>query len=55
MAFMRELGEKAGSDALAIFEDNEGAITLAENPEFHKCTKHIDIRYRYVREKVEIN
>ncbi|CAI5717429.1 unnamed protein product [Peronospora effusa] len=53
--FMRELGEEAGDDALTIYEDNEGAIALAKNPEFHKRTKHIDIRYHFVREKVEKN
>ena len=26
---------------------------MAKNPEFHKRTKHIDIRYHFVREKVE--
>lgn len=36
-----------------MFEDNQGAIALAKNPEFHKRTKHIDIRYHFVREKVE--
>ena len=52
-AFMRELGEDAGYGALKVYEDNQGAIALAKNPEFHKRTKHIDIRYHFVREKVE--
>ncbi|GMF64476.1 unnamed protein product [Phytophthora fragariaefolia] len=39
--------------AVKIYEDNQGAIALAKNPEFHKRTKHIDIRYHFVREKVE--
>ena len=33
-----------------IFEDNTGAISLAENHINHQRTKHIDIRYHYVRE-----
>ncbi|KAL8012295.1 hypothetical protein Plhal710r2_c045g0146791 [Plasmopara halstedii] len=41
------------SDAVKVFEDNQGSIALAKNPEFHKRTKHIDIRYHFVREKVE--
>uniref|UniRef100_A0AAV1UQR4 Uncharacterized protein n=1 Tax=Peronospora matthiolae TaxID=2874970 RepID=A0AAV1UQR4_9STRA len=53
--FMSKLGEEAGDDALTIYEDNQGAIALAKNPEFHKRTKHIDIRYHFVREKVEKN
>ena len=52
-AFMRELGEDLSVNALKVYEDNQGAIALAKNPEFHKRTKHIDIRYHFVREKVE--
>uniref|UniRef100_H3G5X1 Copia protein n=1 Tax=Phytophthora ramorum TaxID=164328 RepID=H3G5X1_PHYRM len=36
-----------------IYEDNQGSIALAKNPQFHKRTKHIDIRYHFVSEKVE--
>lgn len=32
--------------------DNEAAIRLAHNPEFHKRTKHIRIRHYFVREMV---
>ena len=35
-----------------IYEDNQGTIALAENPEFHRRTKHIDIRYHWVRDAV---
>ena len=34
-------------------EDNNGAIALAKNPVSHARTKHIDIRYHYVREAVQ--
>ena len=51
--FLCELGEMASDDAIKIYEDNQGSIALAKNPEFHKRTKHIDIRYHFVREKVE--
>lgn len=33
--------------------DNQSAIRLIKNPEFHKRTKHIDVRYHYIREKFE--
>ena len=36
-----------------IFEDNQGAISMAKNPVFHKRTKHVQIRYHFVREAVE--
>ena len=34
-------------------EDNQGAIALAKNPVAHARTKHIDIRFHYVREAVQ--
>ena len=54
-AFMNEIGEATGMDPLTVYEDDQSAIALAKNPEFHKRTKHIDIRYHFVREKVEDN
>ncbi|UYV73155.1 hypothetical protein LAZ67_10001980 [Cordylochernes scorpioides] len=33
--------------------DNQAAIKLVQNPEFHKRTKHIDVRYHYIRTKQE--
>lgn len=33
--------------------DNQSAIRLVKNPEFHKRTKHIDVRYHFIREKYE--
>lgn len=33
--------------------DSQGAIRLVKNPEFNKRTKHIDIRYHFIREKYE--
>ena len=52
-AFLCELREMKNDEAVKIYEDNQGSIALAKNPECHKRTKHIDIRYRFVREKVE--
>ncbi|CEG45551.1 Phosphatidylinositol kinase (PIK-G3) [Plasmopara halstedii] len=51
--FLCELGEMRDEDPVKIFEDNQGSLALAKNPKFHKRTKHIDIRYHFVREKVE--
>jgi hypothetical protein len=36
-----------------IHQDNQACIALANNPIYHKRTKHIDIRYHYTRERVE--
>ena len=52
-SFLCELGEMKSDEAVKRYEDNQGSIALAKNPEFHKRTKHIDIRYHFVREKVE--
>jgi hypothetical protein len=35
-----------------ILTDNEGAIKLSENPEFHKKTKHIDLAYHFNRDTI---
>lgn len=35
--------------------DNQGAISLCENPSFHKRTKHIQVRFHHIREKVKRN
>lgn len=39
--------------AVTIFIDNKSAIDLAKNPVFHGRSKHIDIRYHFIRECVE--
>lgn len=33
------------------YTDNQGAIRLANNPEFHRRSKHIAIKYHYAGEK----
>ena len=36
-----------------IHVDNQGAIALTKNPELHARTKHIDIRYHFIRYVIE--
>ena len=38
---------------VTIFEDNEGAISLASNRLASARSKHIDVRYHFLRELVE--
>ena len=38
-----------------IFEDNQGAIEISKNAKFHNRTKHIDVRFHFIREKVLLN
>ena len=49
---LKELGRTA-INTNTIYDDNQGAIALAHNPEHHARTKHIDIQYHFVRECVE--
>lgn len=46
-----EIGVDCKSFIIKI--DNQSAIHVAKNPECHKRLKHIDIKYHFVRQKVE--
>jgi hypothetical protein len=35
-----------------VMTDNDGAKKLAQNPGFHRRTKHINIRYHYIRNQL---
>ena len=51
-----ELGHEKQLPSLGkihLFCDNQGALSLANNPENHQRTKHIDVQYHYTRELVE--
>ena len=37
--------EHSSSKATVIYEDNQSAISLAGNPQFHGRAKHLDIRH----------
>jgi hypothetical protein len=43
------------SNATVLYEDNQGAIELARNPKHRGRSKHIDIRYHFVRELLQRN
>ena len=38
--------------SVTIYEDNQSAISMAKNPQFHGRTKHIAIKYHFIREQV---
>jgi hypothetical protein len=40
-------------ESITLFGDNQGALSLAENPTFHRGSKHIAVRYHLVRQEVE--
>jgi hypothetical protein len=38
-----------------IFCDNQSAIRRVKNPEFHQRTRHINVRYNFIRDYQEKN
>lgn len=49
---LKELGVVFGHP-IPLFEDNQSCIRIAEEPRDHKRMKHVDIRYNFIREKVQ--
>jgi hypothetical protein len=43
-----------GQETTTIMEDNQACISIAENPAQHSRTKHIDVRYHFIREHVRV-
>lgn len=50
--FLNELGLYC-SEPLTIFGDNQAAITMSKNPVNFKRSKHIDVKYYFVRQCVD--
>ena len=42
-------------NSIPLYCDNNGAIQLAKNPAFHERSKHIGIRYHFIRQKLADN
>jgi hypothetical protein len=49
---LNEIGHPCNKPT-TLYVDNQCSIRLVRNPEFHKRTKHIDVKYHYIRERVE--
>ena len=45
--------DKSFTKQAIIYENNQGEIALVENPIHHNRTKHIDIRYCFIRAQVQ--
>ena len=49
--FMDELGKK--QEMGRLYSDNQSAIHLAKNSTFHSKTKHIQLKYHFIRSVLE--
>ena len=49
---MEDLVDRSCSTS-TIFIDNKSAIQLCKNPVFHDRSKHIEVRYHFIRECIE--
>ncbi|PON33692.1 hypothetical protein PanWU01x14_350640, partial [Parasponia andersonii] len=50
-SFLEELGQNYGKSTLHC--DSQSAIHLAKNPGYHARTKHIQVRYHFIRSALE--
>lgn len=51
---LSEIGYKQ-KQATTIYCDNQAAIALSRNPEFHSRSKHVDIHYQFLRLHIDRN
>lgn len=51
---LTDIGCKS-EEPTTMYEDNQGAIEISKNPRFHNRTKHIDITFHFIREKISSN
>ena len=49
--FLQELGFR--QDNYSLFVDSQSAIHLGKNPAFHSRSKHIDVRYHWIRDALD--
>jgi len=48
---LQELGFR--QDKYSLFVDSQSAIHLSKNPTFHSRSKHIDVRYHWIRDALD--
>lgn len=49
--FIQELGQN--QEGYVLYCDNQSAIHLSKNSTFHSKSKHIDVRYHWIRDVLE--
>jgi hypothetical protein len=51
--WLRHLYGELGYIPSLLLGDNDGSIAIARNPQFYKQSKHVDIRWHWVRDLVK--
>ena len=49
--FLQELNQN--QESYVLYCDSQSAIHLSKNPTFHSRSKHIDVRYHWIRDVLE--
>uniref|UniRef100_A0A1X7UD26 Reverse transcriptase Ty1/copia-type domain-containing protein n=1 Tax=Amphimedon queenslandica TaxID=400682 RepID=A0A1X7UD26_AMPQE len=45
--------KRGTENPVTLYEDNQAAICLSKNPQFHWRSKHIAIKYHFIRDQVQ--
>jgi hypothetical protein len=51
-SFLEEIGMQV-QEAITVGSDSQSALNLIGNPVYHEKSKHIGIRFHYIREQVQ--
>lgn len=50
---LNDMGMLCSEEPVVLYEDNQAAIKVSKNAESSKRLKHVDIRYHFIKEKIE--
>ena len=51
--FLEELGSQ--QEKYVVYNDSQSVIHLSKNSKFHSRSKHVDVRYHWIRDVLESN
>lgn len=51
LRLLKEIDGEGTTGPVELLCDSQSAIRLVKNPEFHQRTKHIDVRYNFIRDQ----
>ena len=47
---LQDLNEDVEVETVQLFGDNQGSLALTKNPSNHSRTKHIDVKFHFIRD-----